>query len=92
MDVAIAAGRISAMALAIVLAFAIGICVGAQTVSARQASPNQQALKQACMDDYQSLCAGTFPGGGRIKACLEQNMARLSPGCRGALQNLNAPQ
>jgi hypothetical protein len=84
--------RVFLMALATVFAVAIGICVGAQSVSARQALPNRQALKQACMNDYQSLCAGTFPGGGRIKACLIQNMAKLSPDCRNALQKANASQ
>jgi hypothetical protein len=79
-----------AMAFATVFAFAIGICVGAQAVSARQASPNRQALQQACMADYQALCAGTSAGGGRIKACLQQNLAKLSPECRNALQNANA--
>lgn len=92
MDLAIAAGRMGAVAFATVFAFAIGICVGAQAVSARQASPNRQALQQACMADYQALCAGALPGGGRIKSCLQQNMDKLSPGCRDALQNAGGSQ
>jgi hypothetical protein len=92
MDVAIAAGRMGTVALATLFAFAIGICVGAQAVSARQTSPIRQAVQQACMADYQALCADTSAGGGRIKACLQQNMAKLSPGCRNALQNANASQ
>jgi hypothetical protein len=90
MDGAIAAGRMGAVAFATIFAFAIGICVGAQAVSARQASPYRQALQQACMADYQALCADTFPGGGRIAACLQANAAKLSPDCRNALQNAKA--
>lgn len=90
MDVAIAAGRMGAVAFVTVFAFAVSICAGAQMAAAQQPSPNWQKLRQACMADYKSLCAGTFPGGGRIAACLQANTAKLSPDCRNALQNAKA--
>jgi len=53
---------------------------------ANSASFAQQAvLKKACAADYQSLCSGVQPGGGRIIACLKQNSAKLSPDCQQAL-------
>jgi len=36
----------------------------------------------ACMGDFQKLCAGTKPGGGRVLACLAQQKDKLTPACR----------
>jgi hypothetical protein len=44
------------------------------------------AQRQACQGDYNSFCEGVRPGGGRIIACLNKNLAKLSPACRTALQ------
>jgi hypothetical protein len=44
------------------------------------------AQRQACQGDYNSFCEGVRPGGGRIVACLNKNLAKLSPACRAALQ------
>jgi len=63
--------------------------VGVAEAQQREAA-NGQGLRQACAADYQSLCAGVQPGGGRIVACLSQNGARLSTGCRAALQSARA--
>ena len=43
------------------------------------------ALRQACRADFQRLCQGTQPGGGRILACLKDHDAELSPDCKQAL-------
>ena len=43
------------------------------------------ALRDACQEDYQRLCAGVAPGGGRIKKCMADNSAKLSPTCKTAL-------
>ena len=77
-----------ALSLATVIAFVIGVCTGAQMVSA--ASVNRQALRGACIADYQSLCRDTLPGGGRVIACLQQNIDKLSADCRNALANAKA--
>jgi hypothetical protein len=38
-----------------------------------------------CGEDGRRLCGGIQPGGGRIIACLAENVSSLSPGCRAAL-------
>jgi hypothetical protein len=38
-----------------------------------------------CGEDERRLCGGVQPGGGRIIACLAENVSSLSPGCREAL-------
>lgn len=77
-----------AMSLATGLAFVAGLCNGAHTVAA--ASVNRQALRGACFADYQSLCRDTPPGGGRVIACMHQNVDKLSAACRNALANAKA--
>jgi hypothetical protein len=44
-----------------------------------------QALMQVCRGDYNRLCNGVQPGGGRILACLEGNAGQLSPACKQAM-------
>jgi hypothetical protein len=36
----------------------------------------------ACEEDVHFLCAGVPKGGGRIVACLKQNVAEVSPRCK----------
>jgi hypothetical protein len=43
------------------------------------------AILRICSGDERRLCGGMPPGGGRIIACLAENAASLSPGCRAAL-------
>ena len=50
-----------------------------------QANDKRAALPTVCEEDYKRLCAGVAPGGGRIKKCMAENSARLSPGCKTAL-------
>lgn len=54
------------------------------------ATAGGQPLKQACKADYDNLCKGVQPGGGRILACLQQNIAKVSPGCQQALTTAKA--
>jgi hypothetical protein len=39
----------------------------------------------ACLDDIQIHCGDVVPGEGRIKACIKQNVSKLTPGCAAAL-------
>jgi hypothetical protein len=55
-----------------------------------QAQPDPATAKQACAADLKTYCSGVQPGGGRIKACLQQNADKLSPACTTALQNAKA--
>jgi hypothetical protein len=38
-------------------------------------------LIRACADDVEKLCSAVTPGEGRIKACMKENFAKLSPTC-----------
>ena len=49
-------------------------------------------LRQACRDDVKQLCAGVQPGGGRIAQCLRDNAAKVSDGCKQAIQAARASQ
>ncbi len=48
-------------------------------------SPQWLALRSVCHTDYQKLCAGTEPGGGRTLSCLKRNSGKLSPECSKAV-------
>jgi hypothetical protein len=45
-----------------------------------------QSVQDACMGDYQKLCTGTIPGGGRVAKCLVAHKDALTDGCKTALQ------
>ena len=49
-----------------------------------QNQPSLAALRAACADDAQRLCAGVPPGGGRIVACLKEHKDSLSDRCKQA--------
>jgi hypothetical protein len=55
-------------------------------------SPRQEAmeLRTKCGGDFQKLCSGVQPGGGRAVACLRAHAADLSPGCQSALTSAAA--
>ena len=46
--------------------------------------PSLDAIRAACTDDAQRLCAGVQPGGGRIVACLKEHKDSLSDRCKQA--------
>ena len=43
-------------------------------------TPNARA-QEACADDVKRLCGNVEPGGGRVDACLKENVAALSTAC-----------
>jgi hypothetical protein len=43
--------------------------------------------KQACKADYSRFCAAILPGGGRVRQCLGDNYAALSPACKQVLDS-----
>ncbi|KQT28318.1 MULTISPECIES: hypothetical protein [unclassified Bradyrhizobium] len=54
-------------------------------LSQASAEDARNEAKQACKADYSRLCAGTMPGGGRIRKCLSDNYGGLSAACKQAL-------
>jgi len=40
------------------------------------------AERAACQADFEKLCPGVQPGGGRIIECLAQHMSELTPQCQ----------
>lgn len=61
--------------------------VAALAGCAAQAQPaGNDSLRSACRDDFQKLCPGVRPGGGRIKPCMAQHKDQLSQRCRDAVQ------
>lgn len=43
-------------------------------------------LIRARADDVERLCTGVLPGEGRIKACMKENMSKLSADCVDTMQ------
>jgi hypothetical protein len=53
---------------------------------AQDTPPADGGARAACKADYQKLCQGVRPGGGRAVACLNDHMDQLSPACKDAMQ------
>lgn len=48
----------------------------------------RKAMRQACVEDVHTLCAGSAPGGGKIIMCLRSHMDQVSDGCKAATRHL----
>ena len=55
----------------------------AGSTAAISAAPH--TLSRHCAIDLKSLCAGIVPGQGRIRACLQSHISKLSVGCSARL-------
>ena len=64
----------------------LSMTVSSVSFAGAQASgqPSLAAIRAACADDAQKLCAGVQPGGGRIVACLKEHKDSLSDRCKQA--------
>jgi hypothetical protein len=54
-------------------------------IAATGVRAQNQSTQDACMGDYQKLCTGTVPGGGRVAKCLVAHKDQLTDGCKTAL-------
>ena len=52
----------------------------------------RKAFANACGADLKSLCSGVEAGEGRLIQCLEENLAYISAGCAGALNDRKTRQ
>lgn len=59
------------------------LCAGAETGFAHSGTADEQ---QACTPDVFRLCSAQIPSETRIVACLNRNMAKLSPACRSVMR------
>ena len=66
----------------VMLALGAALMLGCSTAAVSAA---RHALSRFCAIDLKSLCAGTTPGEGRIRACIESHMSELSVGCSARL-------
>lgn len=49
---------------------------------ATQAQDFTAEQRAACKGDYETLCKGVAPGGGRVLACLSKDYGKLSAACK----------
>ena len=62
------------------------VAAGRAAAAAQQPSQAQiSAIRNACRADFMAHCSGVAPGGRDALACLQKNIAELSPGCQQAV-------
>jgi hypothetical protein len=85
------AQRVVFRRIAVRVAVAIG--TAAALHNAAQAQENRGTMEQqmACTPDVWRLCGAQIPDVDRIVACLRDNTAQLSPGCRAVFASDNNP-
>jgi hypothetical protein len=75
---------VAAPLLAAALAAAVAACP-----ATAQTAPRKE-LRQACVADARTLCAGVAPGGGRIQQCMAEKFDQVSDGCKSAMKEARA--
>lgn len=66
------------------------VAASAQTQVSPQMRGEAMTLMQICRGDYDRLCAGVQPGGGRVIACLQNQADQLSAACGQAMPRAQA--
>jgi hypothetical protein len=63
----------------------LALALGAGAAQAQ--TPGQPTTQQACAADVKTYCGAVKPGAGNpVAACMKQNEAKLSSGCKAAIQ------
>jgi hypothetical protein len=71
----------------------LGVSALCSEASAQPPSQAQiSAVKSACRSDYMAHCSSVPPGGKASLACLQKNMASLSPHCKSAVGAIGGGQ
>jgi hypothetical protein len=83
------AGRVARRAQSLLIGAAITAILGAAAWAQSPVKPSE-AVRQACAGDVRTLCAGVFPGGGRIKKCMIEKHDQLSDACKSAMLSARA--
>jgi hypothetical protein len=71
-------------------ALVIFIAFAAPAVAQQATQAQQNAIRQACPADYQAHCANVPAAGKAAFACLQRNVASLSPACQQAVRAVGA--
>jgi len=66
----------------------IALCAAAQAQSVTKAQ--QDAIRANCRSDFMRNCSSVTPGGREAFMCLQQNKAKLSAGCKSAIDAVTA--
>ena len=69
---------------------AFPVACSAQAQVSPQMRGEAMTLMQICRGDYDRLCAGVQPGGGRVLACLHEPRDQLSAACGQAMPRAEA--
>jgi hypothetical protein len=64
---------------------ALPMAASAQAQVSPQMRGEAIALMQVCRGDYDRMCTGVRPGGGRVLACLQNHASQLSAACGQAM-------
>ena len=72
------------------LALASALSLAALVSTESGALAQQAAAMKYCRADFERLCPGVQPGGGRIIACLKEHKEEVSIGCGKAIQAMKA--
>jgi hypothetical protein len=67
---------------------AVGNAFGPPSKASPEVKAARKAMRQACVEDARSLCAGSQSGGGKIMMCLKAHKDQVSDGCKAAAQHL----
>src|SRR5271155_2420167 len=81
-------GKISAVILVLMSVSAVCSVASAQQPSQAQLS----AVRSSCRSDYMAHCSSVPTGGKASLACLQKNIASLSPGCKTAVNAVGGGQ
>ena len=80
--------KMSAVGLAV-----LGVSGVCSVASAQQPSQAQlSAVRSSCRSDYMAHCSSVPTGGKASLACLQKNLASLSPGCKTAVNAIGGGQ
>src|SRR5271156_7055868 len=80
--------KMSAVILALMSVSAVCSVASAQQPSQAQIS----AVRSSCRSDYMAHCSSVPSGGKASLACLQKNIASLSPGCKTAVDAIGGGQ
>jgi Cysteine rich repeat len=79
-----------ATTIAALLTFVATLPAHAQSRPSQKMRSEAVALMQICRADYDRLCSGVTPGGGRVIACLQSHASQLGAACAQAMPRAEA--